>query len=171
MDLGTYLLVLIIATIAAAVVVVWYRDLIWPETVNHSRSRRTVDRHLVRPTVRRRNAPAVRSAGVQRPERVQQTEPHQAGLNPRVQHSAFKVQSSDVLVSDDVPDQLTLTATELKQLTHAIVLFAQLRIEQPAIEQAFGCAKGGSKAWRRAKELFDSAQPKAFLVDPATSEE
>jgi hypothetical protein len=169
MNPGTYLLILVLATIAAAIVLVWYRDLIWP-TVNNSTDRRFEDRQLVRPPTRRRNRSAGRSAGVQSSKPVQVAERLPNAVNVAVQGSSFNVQGSSNIESDQVADQLTLTTEELKQLTHSIVLYARLRVEQPAIEEAFNVRKGGSKGWRRAKMLFDLANAQAVIAVSQESE-
>jgi hypothetical protein len=88
------------------------------------------------------------------------------GLNPRsalpdarsATSERSNVQPERSAVQPEPADtDLPVNAEELVQLARAITLRAQGSTEQAAIEQAFGCSKGGSKAWARGKRLFAAA--------------
>ncbi len=53
------------------------------------------------------------------------------------------------------------TGDELRKLMKALTIYQDTRSKQRAIEQAFGCKKGGSQSWKRASMLFDLALSEA----------
>jgi hypothetical protein len=55
------------------------------------------------------------------------------------------------------PQELSITLEELRMLNHAITLHNQGGGKIYALETAFRCKKGGSKAYKRATELFNAA--------------
>lgn len=172
MNPGTYLLILVLAAIATAIVTVRYRDLIFD--VNDSEPPPLRVRRPARPRDRPPAAERAAAPRVQPAERVQPVERLPNALNAGVQGSGFTVQGSEPPDENTALSNVVMTADELKCLTHAIVLYTQTGVEQPAIEQAFGVKKGASKGWKRAKVLFDAAQPKAYQTtispDPVTIE-
>lgn len=54
--------------------------------------------------------------------------------------------------------QLHISEKELTQLALAFEQIGRGDTEQQALELAFNCSKGGGKAWKRAKALYDLAK-------------
>jgi hypothetical protein len=89
--------------------------------------------------------------------------PVQEPNEPPDRSEAFSAPGRDVQganVQAEPPAVAPPTLDELRKLARAIEHNARGANKQQAIEDAFGCKKGGSTSWRRASALFDLAMEK-----------
>jgi len=158
MDMGSYLLALILLTIAAAIVLINYRDLIWPVVVD-----RPIVKSFGSAAAQLQGAPARRRPRSMRSRRLNQFKQrsrHHEAKHTSVQRSQPEPERSEKQEDrqESQPENsIVLTPKELTQLAQAIQFKAAGQTEQASLEAAFQCTKGGSKAWKRAKQIYDMA--------------
>lgn len=150
MNPGTYLLILVVATIGAAIAMVWYRDLIWPQKYPPEQNQRT-PRESARPARRAPTNPPARSKRAIVQNEVIERSSQQNAEKPK--DSSVQEFNERSKIETDLPAD----HAELQRLAHALVLYAKRPNKQLAIEAAWNCTKGQGEEWKRGSALFNAA--------------
>lgn len=136
--------------IGAVVYFVFWQDWVRPILFGPAPKQRQRVKHFPPPRrVQQRSARSARSNVLNARSEQQDAETAPAERSP-------ERSKTPAGIDDDMP--LILTEKELTQLALAFEQLGRGDTEQQALELAFNCHKGGSKAWRRAKALYDRAK-------------
>lgn len=148
-DMGLDVLVSL-GIIAAVIYYAFWKDWLQPILFGTAPKQRQSVKDLPAPRrVQQRSARSARSNALNVRSAQQKAE-----IIP-VERSAERSDLGPNIVDDT---QLHISEKELTQLALAFEQLGRGDTEQQALELAFNCSKGGGKAWRRAKALYDLAK-------------